>query len=84
MSLTAAQRGHLRSWIIWTAWIVFGLAWELWCVFREKRNGDEPLTRVARDRLMKSKHPWISYPIRFVVLSFLGYLAFHWLGQVPW
>lgn len=78
------NRSHVRSWVIWGAWLFLGLGWELWDVFEEKKTGDEPLTRIARDRLMKNKAWYIAYPVRFICISFLGYLAFHWLGNVKW
>lgn len=78
------MKSHVRSWAAWAAWIVVGVAWELWCVFAEKRTGDEPLTRVVRDRLMKNARPWVAWPAHIAVLTFLGYLVFHWLAAVPW
>ena len=75
---------HLRSWVFWGAWIVAGLAWELWCVFRERRDGDEPLTRIVRDRVMRSRYPWIAWPARVVVFGFLLWLIPHWLVGIAW
>lgn len=37
--------------IIWGLLGLVALAWELYCVFTEKRTGHEPLTRLVRDRL---------------------------------
>jgi hypothetical protein len=71
------------SWIIWGAWVVFGVVWELYAVWREKRDGTLPLTRIVRDKLMRK-----SIFARLGVLLFLGWLSLHFLvggpTPVPW
>ena len=69
----------LASWIFWLAWMVIGLAYELFAVFTEKKRGTLPLTRVVRDRLMR----------RFVlaklgVLLFLAWLCLHFFTNTSW
>lgn len=80
------KRRHLRSWIIWAGWVLFGLLWEFWCLWRERQTGDEPLTRVTRDRAFHEKYvgPFLGAGVLF----FLVWLIVHWfvpsaLGDGP-
>lgn len=72
----------LRSLLFWLSWIVLGAAYELWAVLEEKRTGDQPLTRVMRDRLMRI--PVWGKLIQMVVMAFLGWWFIHWAANLPW
>lgn len=77
------KRGRIASWVFWAAWATVGLAFELYAVYAEKKNGTEPLTRVVRDRLMRK-----SVVARLAVLLGLAWLSLHFLvggsSPVPW
>lgn len=67
------------SWVFWFAWMAAGLAYELYAVTMEHRNGALPLTRVVRDRLAR----------RFVVVKlglalFIVWFALHMLTPLSW
>ena len=74
---------NIGSWIFWLTWMLFGLIFELFAVWREKKDGTLPLTRIVRDRLMQK-----SVVARLGVLLFLGWLCLHFFvgGEtpVPW
>lgn len=72
-----------RSLIFWLSWILVGAAYEVYAVLMEKRTGDQPLTRVFRDRLMRI--PRWGKLIQFAVMGFLGWWFIHWAvgGSVP-
>jgi hypothetical protein len=72
-----------RSEIVWAIWFIVGIAWELWCVKQERKTGDEPLTRIVRDRLMKSKSP-VGIITRLSFICFIGWLVLHWLTPLAW
>lgn len=65
--------------IVWGVWILFGLAWELFCVFSEKKTGHEPLTRIVRDRLMRK-----STVAKLGVTFFLFWWLLHWTLPLDW
>lgn len=67
------------SWVFWLTWMGVGLAYELYAVHEEKRNGALPLTRVVRDRLMRK-----STIIKFVVVFFLFWLLIHFTLKFSW
>lgn len=69
----------LASWIFWAAWMLAGLAYELYAVTTERRTGALPLTRVVRDRLMR--HSTIA---KLAVLTFLTWLWIHFVTPLPW
>lgn len=69
----------LLSWGFWAAWVVAGLAFELFAVFTEKRTGALPLTRVARDRLMRR-----SSLVKVGMLLFLTWLWVHFVTPLDW
>lgn len=77
------RRWKIVSWIVWMSWLVFGLAWELWTVWREKKDGTMPLTRILRDTLMKK-----SAVFRLLMMGGLVWLCLHFLvggsNPVPW
>lgn len=72
------KRGRLVSWAFWGLWMLFGLVFELYAVYAEKKNGTEPLTRVVRDRLMRK-----SVIARLGVLLFLAWLCLHFFVGGP-
>lgn len=72
----------LRSLIFWLTWIVAGGLYELFAVLEEKKTGDQPLTRVFRDRLMRI--PRWGKLIQFAVMGFLGWWFIHWAVNLPW
>ena len=69
----------LVSWIFWFAWMAAGLAYELYAVSHEKRNGALPLTRVVRDRLMRR-----AWPIKVGVMAGLAWLMLHFTTPLSW
>lgn len=69
----------LLSWGFWLAWMVIGLAYELFAVFTEKKHGTLPLTRVVRDRLMRK-----SSLVKLGVLLFLTWLWVHFVTPLDW
>lgn len=69
----------IASWVIWTAWIVFGVGWELYTVANEKRRGTLPLTRIVRDRLARR-----FVIVRLGLLLLLAWLFVHFINNLPW
>lgn len=69
----------VASWIVWMVWMAVGLAYELYAVRFEHRNGALPLTRVVRDRLMR-KHTIV----KVGVMVFLTWLWLHFVTNVHW
>lgn len=72
----------LRSLLFWLSWILIGALYEVFAVFMERRTGDQPLTRVVRDKLMRI--PTWGKLIQFGVMAFLGWWFLHWAMNVPW
>ena len=66
----------LRSALFWSTWVVIGALYELWAVLMERRTGDQPLTRVVRDRLMRI--PRWGKILQLIVMGFLGWWFIHW------
>jgi hypothetical protein len=73
-----------RSWIFWAAWMAVGLAFEIWALIMEYRTGDEPLTRVLRDRLMRHRRRYVALPIQILVFAFLAWLTVHFAQGIGW
>jgi len=71
----------LRSLIFWLTWVVVGAIYELFAVLSEKKTGDQPLTRVFRDKLMRI--PVWGKLIQFTVMGFLGWWFVHWAVGGP-
>lgn len=71
-----------RSLAFWLSWIVIGAAYEIWAVVMERRSGDQPLTRVVRDRL--ARIPRWGKIIQMVVMGVLGWWFIHWAVNLPW
>jgi hypothetical protein len=71
-----------RSLIFWLSWIIVGGIYELFAVIGEKKTGDQPLTRVFRDRLMQI--PRWGKVIQIVVMGFLGWWFLHWAAGLSW
>lgn len=67
------------SYIFWGLWLAAGLAYELYAVFTERRTGALPLTRVVRDRLARR-----FWPVKIALLTFLAWLALHFLTPLSW
>ena len=65
--------------VFWVAWMLVGLAYELYAVFREKKDGALPLTRVVRDRAMRK-----SSIVKVGVLLFLTWLWVHFVTPLEW
>jgi hypothetical protein len=74
---------RFRSEFVWALWFAIGIGWELYCVFREKKTGDEPLTRIVRDRMMRSSSP-VGIITRLTFIAFIGWLTLHWLVPLEW
>lgn len=72
----------LRSLLFWTTWIAAGAIYEVFAVLAEKKTGDQPLTRIFRDRLMRI--PLWGKLIQFGVMGFLGWWFIHWTMNLPW
>lgn len=86
MTRSSSEPGFVRrnlSEIIWALWFAVGIGWELYTVLREKKTGDEPLTRIVRDRLMRSKSP-VGIFTRLAFIAFIGWLTLHWLTPLAW
>jgi len=78
--------GFWRKWggeIFWGLWVVLGIAFELFAVFTEKRTGQEPLTRLLRDRLM-ARPGVVGWTVRLGTMTFIGYLTFHFFTPLEW
>lgn len=71
-----------RSLIFWLTWVVIGALYEVFSVLMEKRTGDQPMTRVFRDRLMRI--PIWGKLIQFSVMGFLAWWLVHWGVNLPW
>ena len=67
--------------IVWLCWGLFGLGWELFTAKWEQRYRQEPLTRIVRDRLFRSK---VGIVFRLACIAFWGWLALHWLVPLNW
>jgi len=67
------------SWVVWLVWVVFGVGFEVFAVFTEKKQGTLPLTRVVRDRLMRR-----SAVVKVGVLLFLTWLWVHFTLPLDW
>ena len=76
------RRIEWRSLAFWLSWAFVGAAYEVWAVLMERRTGDQPLTRVVRDRLMRI--PTWGKIIQFVVMGFLAWWLVHWTVNLPW
>lgn len=68
-----------ESWVFWIVWAALGLAFELFAVYTEKEKGTLPLTRVARDRLMRK-----STIAKYGMLTFLTWLWIHFIFPLSW
>ncbi len=67
--------------IVWGVWFSIGIAWEMVGVFKEKEWKQEPLTRIVRDRLMRSE---LGIVFRLIFIAFMGWLLLHWLLPLDW
>lgn len=67
--------------IVWSVWAAVGVAWEMVGVFGEKKWRQEPLTRIVRDRLMRSK---LGIIFRLIFIAFMGWLFLHWMLPLDW
>ena len=67
--------------IVWATLFVLALGWEIFTVATEKKYRHEPLTRVYRDKLMRSKFGIV---FRLIFIAFMGWLLLHWLLPLEW